>query len=54
MAAQLEVLAKAAAAGCQLVDVELQTASKMQAAATGETKRTQAAVDFVFPRLPRH
>ncbi|HKH98185.1 MAG TPA: type I 3-dehydroquinate dehydratase, partial [Candidatus Sulfotelmatobacter sp.] len=28
IAAQLEVLAKAAAAGCQLVDVELQTASK--------------------------
>ena len=41
--AQLEVLAKAAAAGCQLVDVELQTAAKLKPQQL-QKLRSQAAV----------
>src|SRR5215468_896045 len=47
VAAQLEVLAKAAAAGCQLVDVELQTASKIKPQQL-QKLRGQAAVVLSF------
>src|SRR6202007_1712216 len=47
VAAQLEVLAKAAAAGCQLVDVELQTAAKIKPQQL-QKLRSQAAVVLSF------
>jgi len=47
VAAQLEVLAKAAAAGCQLVDVELQTVSKVKPQQL-QKLRGQAAVVLSF------
>src|SRR4029077_11840821 len=47
VAAQLEVLAKAASAGCQLVDVELQTASKIKPQQL-QKLRSQAAVVLSF------
>ena len=39
IASQLDILAKAAAAGCQLVDVELQTRDQVQAGTASETAR---------------
>ena len=47
VAAQLEVLAKAAGAGCQLVDVELQTAAKLKPQQL-QKLRSQAAVVLSF------
>jgi 3-dehydroquinate dehydratase / shikimate dehydrogenase len=47
VAAQLDVLAKAAAAGCQLVDVELQTASKVKPEQL-QKLRTRAALILSF------
>jgi 3-dehydroquinate dehydratase / shikimate dehydrogenase len=47
VAAQLEVLAKAAAAGCQLVDVERQTAAKLKPQQL-QKLRSQAAVVLSF------
>jgi len=47
VAAQLEVLSKAAAAGCQLVDVELQTVSKIKPQQL-QKLRSQAAVVLSF------
>src|SRR6476661_10808304 len=47
VAAQLEVLAKASAAGCQLVDVELQTATKMKPEQL-QKLRARAAVVLSF------
>ncbi|HWG51333.1 MAG TPA: type I 3-dehydroquinate dehydratase, partial [Candidatus Acidoferrales bacterium] len=43
IAAQLEILGKAAAAGCQLVDVELQTAIRLKPAQL-EKLRSKAAI----------
>jgi 3-dehydroquinate dehydratase / shikimate dehydrogenase len=43
IAAQLEILGKAAAAGCQLVDVELQTATRLKPAQL-EKLRSKAAI----------
>jgi 3-dehydroquinate dehydratase/shikimate dehydrogenase len=45
--AQLEILAKAAAAGCQLVDVELQTAARLKPAQL-EKLRSKAGVIISF------
>jgi 3-dehydroquinate dehydratase/shikimate dehydrogenase len=47
IASQLDVLAKAAAAGCQLVDVELQTASKTKPAQL-QKLRSRAALILSF------
>jgi 3-dehydroquinate dehydratase / shikimate dehydrogenase len=47
IAAQLEILAKAAAAGCQLIDVELQTAIRLKPAQL-EKLRTKAAIILSF------
>ncbi len=47
IASQLDVLGKAAAAGCQLVDVELQTASKCKPAQL-QKLRTRAALILSF------
>jgi 3-dehydroquinate dehydratase/shikimate dehydrogenase len=47
VASQLEVLAKAAGAGCQLVDVELQTATKCKPAQL-QKLRTRAALILSF------
>ena len=47
IAAQLEILGKAAAAGCQLVDVELQTASRLKPAQM-EKLRTKAGIVLSF------
>ena len=50
--AQLELLAKAAAAGCQLVDVELQTAIKVKPEQL-QKLRSAGGLDLVVSRLPR-
>jgi len=47
VAAQLEILNKAAAAGCQLVDIELQTASKLKPQQL-QKLRSQAALILSF------
>jgi 3-dehydroquinate dehydratase/shikimate dehydrogenase len=47
IAAQLEILGKAAAAGCQLVDVELQTAVRLKPAQL-EKLRSKAAIVLSF------
>ena len=47
IAAQLEIWAKAAAAGCQLIDVELQTAIRLKPAQL-EKLRTKAAIILSF------
>jgi 3-dehydroquinate dehydratase / shikimate dehydrogenase len=47
VAAQLEILAKAAAAGCQLIDVELQTAARLKSAQF-EKLRSKAAIVLSF------
>ncbi|MGA9554939.1 MAG: type I 3-dehydroquinate dehydratase, partial [Candidatus Sulfotelmatobacter sp.] len=47
IASQLDILAKAAAAGCQLVDVELQTAQKCKAEHL-QKLRTRAALILSF------
>src|SRR5438270_892212 len=47
VAAQLEILAKAAAAGCQLMDVELQTAARLKPAQF-EKLRSKAAIVLSF------
>jgi 3-dehydroquinate dehydratase / shikimate dehydrogenase len=47
IAAQLEILAKAAGAGCQLIDVELQTAIRLKPAQL-EKLRTKAAIILSF------
>jgi 3-dehydroquinate dehydratase/shikimate dehydrogenase len=47
IAAQLEILGKAAAAGCQLVDVELQTASRLKPAQL-EKLRAKAGIILSF------
>lgn len=47
IAAQLEILAKAAAAGCQLVDIELQTAVRMKPAQL-DKMRSKAAILLSF------
>src|SRR5947208_9589238 len=47
IAAQLEILAKAAAAGCQLVDIELQTAIRLKPAQL-DRLRSKAAIVLSF------
>src|SRR5204863_3221591 len=47
IAAQLEILAKAAAAGCQLIDIELQTAMRLKPAQLDKL-RSKAAIILSF------
>ena len=53
IAAQLDILAKASAVGCQLVDVELQTALKCKPAQLQKLRGSLGADSFLS-RLPRH
>src|SRR6202158_1365749 len=52
IASQLDVLSKAAAAGCQLVDVELQTATKVTPEPL-QKLRTRAALILSFHEIGR-
>ena len=54
LAAQLEILAKAAQAGCQIVDLEIESAEEAKAAQRWPTARRRRSAAHQFSRLYAH
>lgn len=48
VAAQVDILVKAAAAGCQLIDIELESATQLKAASWEKLRKTGAAIILSF------